>query len=90
MNLESLKKPKEVKVVNNEEFTVHLKSLRRNIAKYNKIDKLYNVFTNKTLDEILEKKPTTLDELVLIKGIGKKNSDLWGKYLVDEIKKFLQ
>lgn len=74
--------------VNKEEFTTFLKETRKKIASYNKIDKLYNVFNNKTLDEIVEKVPTTKDQLLEVTGIGPVKIDLWGEYLLNEIIKF--
>lgn len=90
-NLEPLnkrKKEEDKHNVNKEEFTLFLKELRKKIASYNKIDKLYNVFNNKTLDEIVEKLPKTKEELLQIKGIGSVKMDLWGEYFLGEINKF--
>lgn len=89
LNLEPIDKIKIGKKINKEEFTLYLKVIRKKIASYNKIDKLYNVFNNKTLDQIVEKVPKTESELLKIIGIGPVKTDLWGKYLVGEIKKFL-
>ncbi|KFZ27471.1 MAG: Ribonuclease D [Candidatus Izimaplasma bacterium HR2] len=85
-------KPQETEVakVKQEEFTLFLKETRKKIASYNKIDKLYNVFNNKTLEQIVEKVPKTESELLTITGIGPAKTELWGKYLVGEIKKFLE
>jgi superfamily II DNA helicase RecQ len=77
-------------VINKEELAVFLKETRKKIAKYNKIDKLYNVFNNKTLEEIVEKIPKTKNELLEIKGIGPVKTELWGKYLIGEICKYLE
>lgn len=90
LQLEPLQTKKEVvKEINKEEFTLLLKEARKKIASYNKIDKLYNVFNNKTLDEIVEKVPKTEEELLGITGIGPVKAELWGKYLIGEINKFL-
>lgn len=75
--------------INREEFTKFLKETRKKIASYNKIDKLYNVFNNKTLEEIVDKTSITEEELLNISGIGKVKTDLWGKYLLSEINSFL-
>jgi len=77
------------KEVNKEEFTLFLKEQRKKIASYNNIKELYNVFNNKTLDEIVDKLPKTESELVNITGIGEKKVELWGSYLIKEINKFL-
>ena len=89
LELEPIKQEPLVKEINKEEFTVFLKEARKKIASYNKIDKLYNVFNNKTLDEIVEKQPKTKDELSAINGIGPAKMELWGDYLLKEIDKYL-
>jgi superfamily II DNA helicase RecQ len=76
-------------VIDKEEFTKFLKETRKKIASYNNVDKLYNVFNNKTLDELVEKQPTKEEELLTITGIGPVKTKLWGTYLVREISKFL-
>ncbi|WBL16855.1 HRDC domain-containing protein [Sutcliffiella sp. NC1] len=47
----------------------------------------YHVFTNKTLDEILEKLPTTMDELLNIHGIGAQKAELYGQDILAIIQK---
>ena len=86
LQLEKLNETPEVNVV---ELTAYLKNERKKIAKYNKIDKLYNVFNNATLDEIVEKLPKNINELKEIKGIGPAKADLWGEYLLKQIATFL-
>jgi len=44
--------------------------------------KAFHIFTNKTLDELVEKKPITIEELRKIKGIGEKNIEGFGEELV--------
>lgn len=91
LNQEPLSTKKTIKVeMNKEDFTIFLKGVRKKIATYNKIDKLYNVFNNKTLEKIIEKSPRTKDELLEINGIGPVKSELWGEYLLKEIKKYLE
>ena len=75
--------------INKDDFIKFLKEVRRKIASYNKIDKLYNVFNNKTLEEIIDKKPKTKEDLLDITGIGPVKAELWGSYLINEINKFL-
>ncbi|TFE04031.1 HRDC domain-containing protein [Jeotgalibacillus salarius] len=48
--------------------------------------KPYHVFTNKTLDLILEKQPVTIEDLLLIEGIGEKKAGEFG----DEILAIIQ
>jgi superfamily II DNA helicase RecQ len=88
LQLEPLQ-PKKETLINKEEFEIFLKELRKKIAAYNKIDKLYNVFNNETLLEIVEKIPKNEKELLNIKGIGPVKVELWGKYFIAEINKYL-
>jgi len=44
--------------------------------------KAFHIFTNKTLDELVEKKPITIEELRKIKGIGEKKIEGFGEELV--------
>lgn len=90
MKLDSLKSKEETKKIVQEELTIFLKGARKKIASYNKIDKLYNVFNNKTLDEIVEKKPMTKDELIKINGIGPGKVSLWGAILLMKSSSFLK
>ena len=53
----------------------NLKGLRRKLADEYGWKALY-IFTNKTLGEWIEEKPTTLDGLWNISGIGDKNSGI--------------
>lgn len=49
---------------------------------------LYRVLSNKTIEEIAERKPTTKDELLDIKGIKEKKFDKYGKDILTLIKKY--
>lgn len=71
------------------ELTNYLKNERKKIAKFNKIDKLYNVFNNATLEEIVEKLPLSMDELLEIKGIGPSKAELWGEYLLKQLSSYI-
>lgn len=74
----------------NTKFVDMLKAERKNIAKYNKISPLFNVFNNKTLNEIATIKPKNTEELSKIYGIGPVKIRLWGDYLIKEINTFLE
>lgn len=73
----------------NTEFVEMLKKERINIATYNKISPLYLVYTDKTIEDIALKMPASLEELALIKGFNSKKIDLFGKYLINKIKPFI-
>lgn len=90
IGLEPLSKTKpEAVAINKEEFALFLKETRKKIASYNKIDKLYNVFNNNTLDEIVDKIPKTTEDLLEVTGIGPAKVELWGRYLIKEIERFI-
>ena len=48
--------------------------------------KAFHIFTNKTLDELVEKRPVTIDELRKIRGIGEKKIADFGGELVKVIR----
>lgn len=81
----------EVKVEENESnLETYIKELRRQIASYNKIQPIYLVFDNKTVVELAEKKPLTIEELLKIPGIGEKKVELWGSYFIKKLKEYLE
>jgi len=69
-------------------FQTFLKEIRRIIGEYNKISPIYNVFNNKTLDDIISKEPETKEELLAVYGIGERNYNIWGDYLLKELIKY--
>ena len=48
--------------------------------------KAFHIFTNKTLDDLVEKRPVTIDELRKIRGIGEKKIEDFGEELVKVIR----
>lgn len=72
------------KEIINEDFE-KIKSIRIDIAKKHNLFPVYNVFTNKVAEELILKKPMTVDELKTIKGIGEKKIQLFGEELVSMI-----
>lgn len=80
----------EVKQINKEDLALFLKETRKKIASFNKIEKLYNVFNNITLDEIVEKLPRTNEELLQISGMNAAKIEIWGTYLLKEMNKYLE
>lgn len=63
----------------------NLKAFRKKLADESG-RKAFYIFTNKTLDELVEKKPTTLKELKKISGIGDKKIAEFGTALLQLIK----
>lgn len=43
----------------------------------------YCVFTNKTLDDLIKKHPTTLDELKMVIGVGKQKCSMYGEDIIN-------
>lgn len=72
--------------VSAENLETVLKAFRKKVADESGL-KAFHVFTNKTLDALIEKKPTTLGELRKIPGIGDKKLDAFGDELLEVIKK---
>ena len=67
--------------VSNEDLELKLKVFRKKTADESG-RKAFHIFTNKTLDSLLEIRPTTLDELRKIPGISDKKIDEFGVALV--------
>ena len=75
----------EQRLVSNEDLELKLKKFRKQTADESG-RKAFHIFTNKTLDSLVEIKPTTLDELREIPGIGANKIEEFGAELVEIIK----
>lgn len=71
--------------ISNEDLEVKLKEFRKKAAD-DSGRKAFHIFTNKTLDELVEKKPTSLENLRKIRGIGDKRVEEFGMGLIALIK----
>ncbi len=69
---------------NNQNFYELLRQRRNEVAKEAGI-KPYMVLHNSVLSEITEKKPTTIEELGKIKGMGKKRLTRYGEFILEAI-----
>ncbi|WP_246231691.1 restriction endonuclease [Sporosarcina jiandibaonis] len=67
--------------ISNDELIQRLKSYRSKTAKDAGL-KAYHVFTNKTLDELVAKRPLTINDLQGIDGLGQKRINAYGAELV--------
>ncbi|QUW21455.1 NERD domain-containing protein [Sporosarcina sp. Marseille-Q4063] len=67
--------------VSNEDLEVKLKEFRKKTADESG-RKAFHIFTNKTLDSLIEIKPTTLEDLRKVPGIGDKKIEEFGAELV--------
>lgn len=72
--------------LSNNELIKRLKTYRLKTAQAAGI-KAYHVFTNKTLDELVAKRPQTINELEMIHGLGEKRIKAYGKQLLTVIHK---
>lgn len=69
----------------NDELVLQLKNLRNELSKKYNLYPIYNVFNNETLSLIIDKKPSTIEELVNIKGLGSKKAEIFGTEIIDFI-----
>ncbi|WP_241773331.1 HRDC domain-containing protein [Bacillus sp. LL01] len=74
--------------VQNEDFRSLLTEYRRTRAQELNV-KPYYIYTNKTLDAILEKKPKTIKTLLEIEGIGTKKAEEFGEGIISIFNKYL-
>lgn len=72
------------KYQNDEELMKMLKEYRLNVSKRDKI-KAYEVFLNKTMEEMINIKPKCIEELKAIKGFGDIKCKKYGKDIIDII-----
>jgi restriction system protein len=70
--------------ISNDELMARLKSFRSKTAKEAGL-KAYHVFTNKTLDDLVAKRPLTINDLQGIDGLGQKRIEAYGAQLVTVI-----
>lgn len=75
-------------LLSDEELALALKKFRKRLADETE-RKAFYIFTNKTLDELVEMRPSTLDALRNIEGIGEKKLEEFGLELVKIIKESL-
>lgn len=81
--------PEETIQISITELEEALKQLRMNIATKQNV-KAFHIFTNKTLDELVLKKPCSVSDLKDIQGIGDVKINAFGKELVEIIIKHQQ
>lgn len=77
---------KDTESLSDEGLEESLKAFRKKLADESG-RKAFYIFTNKTLDELIEKKPTTLEALRNISGIGDKKIEEFGADLLQLIEK---
>ena len=70
-----------------DELLARLKSLRKQLADANGVP-AYIVFNDRTLRELAERQPSTLDEMLSISGVGASKLERYGAAFLSEIKKW--
>ncbi|MEK5038053.1 NERD domain-containing protein [Sporosarcina sp. FSL K6-3457] len=68
-------------LLSDEELELKLKKFRKKLADETE-RKAFHIFTNKTLDSLIEMRPTTLEALRKVEGIGDKKQEEFGAELV--------
>ena len=81
-------KAKSAEITYNTELFGILSAIRKKLAEELNVPP-FIVFNDATLIEMCIIYPTTLDELYQISGVGKYKADNYGKYFLQEIKKFI-
>ncbi|MFS0689954.1 HRDC domain-containing protein [Sporosarcina sp. 179-K 8C2 HS] len=71
--------------MSDDELEAALKEFRKQLADSSN-RKAFHIFTNKTLDDLLEKRPKTMDELRQIHGLGDKKINEFGEELVGMVR----
>ncbi|MEY9973648.1 ATP-dependent DNA helicase RecQ [Lysinibacillus sp. RC46] len=77
------------KLVDNDPLFEHLRLLRKEIADEEKVPP-FVVFSDKTLRDLCDKKPTELEDLRQISGIGEVKFEKYGERFFDALQSFLK
>ncbi|MFJ6211693.1 DNA helicase RecQ [Lysinibacillus sp. NPDC092081] len=77
------------KLVDNDPLFEHLRLLRKEIADEEKVPP-FVVFSDKTLRDLCDKKPTELEDLRQVSGIGEVKFEKYGKRFFDALQSFLK
>lgn len=75
------------KTIDMDQLRLELTQYRTVISKNLDVKPFY-IYTNKTLDSILELLPTTKDELLKVEGIGEKKAEEFGEGIVEIVRRF--
>lgn len=73
--------------IDDKEKIEKLLNIRQRIIEYNNLDGIENAFNNETLLLLIKNKPTSLEELKQINSFPKQNIDIFGEYLLKQLKK---
>lgn len=75
-----------VPITGDEELFNRLRDIRRVIAKEKNVPP-YVVFSDKTLNDMSNLKPSTAEEFLMVNGVGQKKLDSYGEAFMEEIKR---
>ena len=70
-----------------EEEINKLVTIRERIKNYNNLESLEETFDDLTLIKLAVEKPSSLDELLDIEGFPEENIEIFGEYLIKQIKR---
>ncbi len=85
----ALAKTKPLKQIYREDLFEALRKLRLRISRSSRIAP-YLVFSDATLNEMVEEKPTSEFEMKMISGVGERKYQLYGEIFINEILEFAQ
>jgi ATP-dependent DNA helicase RecQ len=71
-----------------EELFERLRVLRRNLAQQLGLPP-YQIFSDATLTEMAEKRPSLASDLLMVSGVGEKKLQQYGDAFIDEIRRFM-
>lgn len=87
--VKAVAKAKPAKQVHREDLFEALRKLRLKISRSSRIAP-YLVFSDATLHEMTEEKPTSEFEMKMISGVGERKYQLYGEFFINEILEFEQ
>jgi superfamily II DNA helicase RecQ len=79
----------QIESTSSDELYEQLRQYRINIAKERNIQKLYYVFNNKQLEDLILNQPTTKESFIALSGFGEKKYEEYGEDIIKIIKGYL-
>lgn len=86
---ESKSNNKKEKTIINSDLLFDLKQVRLNIARYEKVP-AYVIFNDKTLENMCELLPASIDEFLKVSGVGHYKAYKYGKHFINAIIKYIE
>ncbi|MDQ0254022.1 ATP-dependent DNA helicase RecQ [Evansella vedderi] len=88
LTVERKQEKQPIQVVKSHPLFEKLRELRSRLAKESKVAP-YMIFSDKTLNELCAKLPTTSSAMLLVKGVGEQKFERYGEEFLKTIKEFL-